>query len=108
MHDTETIDDIFNENAVYKDIAYEAEMHGREEIKAFLRETFQDTPDFTVKVVNWFSCGNMLTCEWVMLGTPTKDSPDTPATGKTYSVRGASVATIKDGKFERWTDYYDK
>jgi steroid delta-isomerase-like uncharacterized protein len=108
MHNADAIDDIFNKNAVYEDVAYGAVMHGKYEIKNFLRETFNDIPDFTVKIVNWFSCGNKLSCELIMSGTLTKDTPDTSATGKPFSVRGTSVATIKDGKFERWTDYYDK
>ena len=108
IHDAEAIDDVFNKNAVYEDVAYGAVIHGREEIKAFLRDTFNEIPDFTIKIVSWFSCGDRLSCEWVMSGTAAEDSSDISSAGKKLSVRGTSVAKIKDGKFELWRDYYDK
>jgi steroid delta-isomerase-like uncharacterized protein len=108
MHDAEAIDDVFNENAVYEDVAYGTKNHGQEEIKNFFNETFKDIPDFKVTLISWFACGNRLSCEWVMAGTLIGDSTDVSAEGKSFSVRGASVAIIKDGKFELWRDYYDK
>ncbi len=85
MHNPETIEDVFNKDTVYEDIS-----------------------DFSVKHVGWFSCGNRLSCEWIMTGTLIKDSPDKLSTGKSLSVRGTSVAIIKDGKFEHGTDYHHK
>lgn len=107
MHDAEAIDDAFNENAVYEDVAAGTVRHGVDDIKTGLRVTFNAVPDFKVKLTTWFSAGNMLFCEWVMSGTQTGDYPEIPATGKSFSVKGASIASIKDGKFEQWTDYYD-
>lgn len=108
MHNAEAVNDIFNEDGIYEDVAYDVKNHGIEEIKTFLRETFKEIPDFRVELISWFSCGYRLSCEWVMSGTLSEDSADQETAGKSFSVRGTSVARIKDGKFERWTDYYDK
>lgn len=108
MHNAEAIDDVFNENAVYEDVAYSAVMRGREEIKAFLKDTFNEIPGFTVKLVSWFSCCDRLSCEWVMSGTVTEDSSYISDAGNKFSVRVSSTAKIKYGKFELWRDYYNK
>ena len=106
-HNVDIIDEIFAENGIYEDVAAGTIAHGREEIKNGLKENFVAVPDFKVELIDWFSSKNMLASQWIMSGTQTGDYPGLPATGKSFSVRGASIAIIKDGKFERWTDYYD-
>lgn len=107
LHNPDAIDDVFTEDGVYEDVAAGAVMHGRDEIKTLLKGTFAAVPDFKVKITRWFSSKNMLACQWIISGTQTGDFPEIPASGKSFSVRGASVALIENGKFKRWTDYYD-
>jgi steroid delta-isomerase-like uncharacterized protein len=45
--------------------------------------------------------------EWTMSGTQTGEMPGMPATGKTFSLRGASVVELRDGKLTRCSDYWD-
>ena len=106
-HNVDLIDEVFSENGIYEDVPFETVAHGREEIKNGLKENFAAVPDFKIELIDWFSSKNMLACQWIMSGTQTGDYPGLPATGKSFSVRCASIAIIKDGKFERWTDYYD-
>ena len=106
-HNVDIIDEVFAENGIYEDVAAGTVAHGREEIKNGLKENFIAVPDFKIELIDWFSSGNKLACQWIMSGTQTGDYPGLPATGKSFSVRGASIAVIKDGKFKRWTDYYD-
>jgi len=37
----------------------------------------------------------------------TGDYPEMPATGRSCTVRGASVLELRDGLFSRCSDYYD-
>ena len=106
-HNINLIDEVFTENGIYEDVAAGTINHGREEIKNGLKENFVAVPDFKIELIDWFSSKNMLASQWIMSGTQTGDYPGLPATGKSFSVRGASIAVIKNGKFERWTDYYD-
>ncbi len=103
----ELIDEIFTEDGVYEDVAADFEAEGREKIKNLIKETLTAIPDFKVKLIQWFSSDNKLSCQWIMTGTQTGEFPNLPASGKSFSVRGTSVAVIKDGKFIRWSDYYD-
>jgi steroid delta-isomerase-like uncharacterized protein len=42
-----------------------------------------------------------------MTGTLSGNSPELPATGKSFSVRGATIAQLKNGKIQRNADYWD-
>ncbi len=106
-NDPNTIDSIFAEEGLYEDVAGNTVVKGRDNIKKLLKETTSAIPDFNIKLLKWFSSGNKLACQWIMKGTQTGNMGDIPATGKSFTVRGASIALIKEGKIIRWTDYYD-
>ncbi len=107
-HDTDLVDDVFADDGIYEDVAMQASMRGKAEIRGFMEETFAGFPDFNVEQVRFFSTENMIASEWIMSGTHTGDFPGFEATGNPFSVRGASVAVVRDGKIVRWTDYYDR
>jgi steroid delta-isomerase-like uncharacterized protein len=107
QHDTGKVDLVFAADGVYEDVALGEVKRGRAEIKTFLRENFVAVPDFKVELTRAFSTGDRAVCEWVMSGTHTGDYTDLPATGKSFSVRGASVVLVEGGRIKHWTDYYD-
>ena len=45
--------------------------------------------------------------EWTMSGTHKDDLPGMPATGKSFSVRGATALQLDDGRISRNSDYWD-
>ena len=106
-HDARVVDEVFAEQGVYEDVAAGRTIEGRQAIKGFLNQNFAAIPDFKVDVTKIFSTGGMVACEWVMSGTQTGDFPGLPATGKSFTVRGASIAKVQDGTIVHWTDYYD-
>ena len=61
--------------------------------------------EFTLK--SFFSAGGRTATEWVMTGTHSGELPGIPATGKSFSVRGVSIADLREGKISRNTDYYN-
>ena len=105
--DLDNIDEVFAENGVYEDLVAGTKREGREDIKAGITETHAAVPDFKAELTEVFTSGSMVACEWVMSGTHTGDYPGLPATDKFFTVRGASIAQVRDGKIVRWTDYYD-
>ncbi len=107
-HDVEMVDDVFVDDGVYEDVAMQLMAHGKAEIKELMLGTFAGFPDFVVELKRAFSSNNTIACEWIMSGTHTGDFPGYEATGRPFSVRGASVAVVRDGKVVRWTDYYDR
>ena len=61
--------------------------------------------EFTVKET--FAQGNKLTKYWVFNGKHTGDFFGIPATGKTISVEGCTIATIINGKITEERDFFD-
>ncbi len=61
--------------------------------------------EFTVKET--FAQGNKLTKYWVFKGKHTGDFFGIPATGKTVSVEGCTIATIINGKITEERDFFD-
>jgi steroid delta-isomerase-like uncharacterized protein len=80
---------------------------GKEEVKAFLNEFFNSTPDISLEINAAFIAGDWGASEWVMSGTNLSDFMGFPASGKRYTFRGASITEYENGKIRRNTDYYD-
>jgi steroid delta-isomerase-like uncharacterized protein len=102
------IDDLFIEECVYEDVPDQASYHGKEEVKAFLAELFTWSPDLKVEYTATFFKDDWAAVEWRWDGTQTGDIRGLmEATGRPYSLRGASVLEIEDGKIKRISDYYN-
>lgn len=61
--------------------------------------------EFIVKEI--FAQGNKLTKYWIFKGKHTGDFFGIPATGKTISVEGCTIATIINGKITEERDFFD-
>lgn len=106
-HDVEKIASFFTDDCVYEDVAMGAVNRGKEELKAFLSATFAAFPDFKVEPTSLFVAGDWAGSEWIMSGTQTGDIGGIPATGKSFSIRGASIIELHEGKISRNADYWN-
>lgn len=105
---TEIIDDLFIDECLYEDVPDQASYHGRAEVKAFLGELFNWTPDLKVEYTATLFKDDWAAVEWTWSGTQTGDIRGLmDATGRPYSLRGASVLELEDGKIKRISDYYN-
>ena len=64
-----------------------------------------NTYNFTVKET--FASGDKLTKYWKFKGTHTGDFMGIPATGKTISVEGCTIARMVNGKIVEERDFMD-
>jgi steroid delta-isomerase-like uncharacterized protein len=106
-HDIERILAFYSDDCIYEDVVFGKVNHGKEELRAFIKEAFTGFPDFRVEGKSFFTSGNRICSEWIMSGTHSGNLPGMPATGKSFSVPGVSVSELKDGKVKQNTDYYD-
>jgi SnoaL-like polyketide cyclase len=53
---------------------------------------------FTVTVHRRFATRDGVAIEWTMSGTHVGNYPDSPATGRPFAVRGATIMQLVDGK----------
>jgi steroid delta-isomerase-like uncharacterized protein len=102
----EVILSFFTEDCVYEDVALGAVNTGKQELEAFLRATFAAISDLRIEPKTAFFAGGQAANEWVMSGTQTGPFPGIPATNKRFSVRGASIMEMQQGKIRRNTDYW--
>jgi steroid delta-isomerase-like uncharacterized protein len=68
---------------------------------------FTAFPDMNVELKTIFVAGDWAATESVMTATHTGDFSMLPATGKSVSVRAASIFEIRGGKIKRNTNYFN-
>ncbi len=108
-HDAEKIAEFFTEDGIHEDVAVGSIFHGKSELKTGLNPLFAACPDFKLELKLLFRAGDSVAQEWVMTGTQTGDfiGLGIPATGKRFSIRGASITRLRDSKIARNTDYWN-
>ncbi len=104
--DVEAILSFFTENCVYEDVALGAMNTGKQQLEDFLRATFAAIPDFRIELKSILSAGDRAASEWIMSGTQSGPFPGIPATNKKFSVPGASMIELHEGKIRRNADYW--
>ena len=106
--DVEKILSIYSDDCVYEDTTLGEIFRGKEEIRAFLTESFKAFPDFRAQMKSFFTADDQICNESVISGTHIGNVPMLPpATKKSFSVRCAHICKLRDGKAVRITDYYD-
>jgi steroid delta-isomerase-like uncharacterized protein len=107
-HDVNKILPFFTDDCVYEDVALGLVSRGKKELNGFFNTVFVDLPDFKLEVKSVFGASDWVGFEWVMTGTFAHSSiPGMPATGKKFSVRGASIRELRNGKVSRNSDYWN-
>jgi steroid delta-isomerase-like uncharacterized protein len=108
-HDTEKIASFFTEDGVHEDVAIGSVFHGRNELKAGLAPLFNACPNFKLEIKSLFNTADSVAQEWLMTGTQTGalDGLGIPPTGKSFSIRGASITKLHGSKISQNTDYWN-
>ena len=79
---------------------------GREGYKQLVAYYLNAFPDSHFTIDQEIQEGDTAVTRWTVTGTHKGDLPTLPASGKTFSVTGISVARLKDGKFlESWNNW---
>jgi len=108
-HQVEGVLSCVTDDIVYEDLGEARAMRGKAEMRTWLNNMFSAFPDFKMDFKALFVSGDWAGTEWVMSGAfkgelqPFGLQP----TGKSFSVRGASITEMRGGKVKRHADYYD-
>lgn len=106
-HDAERIASLWTEDGVLDDVASGQVTHGKKELKASFSDIFTAFPNVKWELKSFFNAGDRIAAEWVETGTQTGDWVGIPATGKSYSIRGASLLELRKSKISRETYYWN-
>jgi steroid delta-isomerase-like uncharacterized protein len=98
-HDVDKLESLFTEDCFYEDVALGGVMRGGKAVKIGYARFLIDIPDFHLELKSLFITDTWCCSEWVMTGTSTS--------GKSFSIRGATINEIQGAKIKRNSDYYD-
>jgi steroid delta-isomerase-like uncharacterized protein len=102
------IDELFTENCIYEDVPDQMSYYGIDEVKSFLGELYEWSPDLKVEYTSTFYKDDWAAAEWIWSGTQTGEIKGLiEATGRQYSIRGTTIFQFKNGKIKRLSDYYN-
>ena len=105
--DPERVVDLLTEEHVYEDVTFGAVTHGAAETRQFFQGAYTAFPDIHFTLSGVVVNSGCSAFEWTMTGTHKGDMPGLPATGKPFTIRGATVFGIAGDKICAVRDYWD-
>jgi steroid delta-isomerase-like uncharacterized protein len=106
-HDINRILSFFTDDVVYEDVPAAKASRGKAEVRAQISELFAAFPDFMISRKSAVVGGGRAVTEWVMTGSFKGPMEGMQPTGKSFSVRGVTVAEVQGEKVKHQSDYYD-
>lgn len=105
VHDWAGVSACFTDDIVWEDIATGGRYEGRAQVMDFFEQTLSAL-GVRVHLHTVHATAEGYGIAWTFEGEHKSDLPGMPATGKSYAVRGASIAKVRDGKICYSADYW--
>jgi steroid delta-isomerase-like uncharacterized protein len=106
-HDPDAYVKDMDDGCLWSDIGAGQHLVGPPAIRANFAATVAALVDLTIENTTVLISGDSFAIEWVMSGVHAGDLPGLPATGRKFSVPGATVGRVRSGKFTKVTEYWD-
>ena len=106
-HDVEAVLACFTEDVVFTDVGTGQVARGRNELRAMTQGLFATFSDLRIERTSAVTDGTVLAHEFTMSGVHSGSVPGLEATGKSFSLPGAVVAELRDGRIRRATEYWN-
>jgi steroid delta-isomerase-like uncharacterized protein len=100
---------LFADDCLYEDVPTGAVNRGKDAMRTFARFLFSVAPDFKIEISHRLEISlgpgaqaradRWAAGEWTMSGTQRGDMPNLPATGKSFSIRGASILKLRTARY---------
>ncbi len=92
----------------FEEVTLGEHLHGAAAVADFVeRFTATFSSDYHFELVSELATDTGVAAEWVVSGTHDRDSPALPATHRPFTIRGATVARLLDGRISVNRDYWD-
>lgn len=107
-HSPDQMADLFTDDGVYEDLAFEFVMQGKQGVAAWVSITLAGAPDAHAELVYAFQAGDRAAAHWIFSGTHTGAwGPDLPPTGNAFSLPVATLFELEGERIRRVGDYYN-
>lgn len=103
-HEADALAALYAPDSVFQDIPLGAFPSGHDEMKTLWSDTWAALSDFRMDPDFIVADENGGAASFTMSGRHTGDFPGYPATGNSFSLKGASVIRIADGRITEWID----
>jgi len=99
---------LYTSDATHEEIPSGTIFQDPEEIAGYAQSHFAAFPDVALRLTSAFAAGDWAAAEWVYGGSYTGSLPGLPpGAGQPFSVRGAAIFELQDGKIRRSASYFD-
>ena len=107
-HEGKKVVALYTDDCLFEDPPSHGLAHGKKELEALVNSMTVDFPDINFEFESCYGTETGAGVEWLMTGTQVHSSiPGLPATGKKFSIAGAAILELKNGKIKRDTEYWD-
>lgn len=106
VQDFETVWTCYADDIRYEDVALGHVYEGLEATKAFYLQ-YMTALNVVNRIESLVTTDTAFGIGWRMTGTHDADLPGLPATGRTFTVPGATMGTIADGRIRTNIDYWN-
>jgi steroid delta-isomerase-like uncharacterized protein len=107
-HDVDKIAEFYTDDCVKEDVAVGVYARGKEAMNAVNRGAFAAVPDMRIELGLIVISGDKAATEWTMSGTYSgKQHGSLGVTGRPFSIKGATIMQLRDGRISRVSDYWD-
>lgn len=107
-HDVKKILSYFTDNCIYEEVAFGIVNHGKEGLNAYLTSMFVDFSNFKIVAKSVLGDHDWASIEWIISANHAHSNvPALPATGKPFSVNGAWICQLRNGRISRKLVYWD-
>lgn len=104
--DAQGMADLFTEDGVYEDFAFQARFQGRDGVATWVKLTAENIPEVRAEILDAFQAGDRVAVRWVFHGTPLRFAA-IEATGKSFAVPAVTVFEMEGDRIRRASDYYN-
>lgn len=105
-HNADGLAALYLDHAIFEDVPFEAVARGHAEMKEFWTGTWAAMPDFTMTLTSVFADEDRGAAEWTMSATQSGGFQGLPATGRSFTLRAASIVEFSGGRILHWSDYW--
>lgn len=104
--DQERLLNLLTDDCFFEDPTFHLSARGKPELKKLLADMSKHFSNIRVAIENRIVCRDWVITQQTLSGI-INHSTDGSGEGRKISVRGATIFGFKNGKINRWSDYYD-
>jgi steroid delta-isomerase-like uncharacterized protein len=107
-HHGEAVAAFMTDDVDFEEVTLGERLRGRPAVADFV-ERFTNTfsSDYRFELISELTSTDGVAAEWTVSGHHDRDAPAMSATHKPFTIRGATIARLEDGKLRHSRDYWD-